>query len=74
MLVELGVTVIEVTVGAVAEAVSTSVAVKPLREALMEDEPEPTAVASPDALMVATDSVADVQFAVPLTFAVVPSL
>lgn len=74
MSMELGVTSIEVTVGAVADTVSMSVAVKPLREAVIVVEPELIAVASPDALTFATDCVADVQLAVELTFAVVPSL
>lgn len=56
------------------ETVSTPVAVRPLREARMLVEPESTAVASPDELIVATDSVAEVHCAVALTLVLVPSL
>jgi hypothetical protein len=74
MLAEFGVTAMEVSVAVDADTVNIAVPLTPLMEAVMVEEPEATAVASPLELIVATVVVADVQVAVVLTFAVVPSL
>lgn len=74
MLAEFGVTAMEVSVAVDADTVNIAVPLTPLWEAVMVEEPEATAVASPLALIVATVVVADVQVAVVVTFAVVPSL
>ena len=72
-----GDTAIEVMVFTTAAGVGTVICTDPLRpldEAVSVADPAATPVANPAALTVATDGVLDVQFTVPVTSAVEPSL
>jgi hypothetical protein len=74
MLPVAGETEIDVIVFVAAVTVSIAAPLTPLSEAVTMLEPAATAVASPVVLIVATPTVADVQVAVEVTFAVEPSL
>jgi hypothetical protein len=71
MLAGLGITEMEERMGV---TLSVALLVMPLSEALMEVEPAATAVATPDALTVATAGLAAVHVAFAVTFCVDPSL
>ena len=68
-----GVTAIDTSVAAVTVSVAAGL-VTPLEVAAIADVPIATALARPDVLIVATQGVAEFHAAVPVRFAVVPSV
>ena len=74
MLGALGVTAMEVMVGAAAVMVRLAVPLTPLSAAPMVEEPAATPVARPEALIVATDVFEEVHITDVVTLPVVPLL
>lgn len=70
----LGVTAMEVTVGAVAVTVSAAEPMMVPAVAVMDEDPEVTAVASPAEVIVATPVSEEAQATVEVTLPVVPSV